>query len=140
MKNPFGGCGEFLLVLAIILGMYAISAHGATTSSAKKNSFGAVISYDNPNTYIMGIPIHGAYVTSGARLATNVRFQPSYTFGMLTQEVLFCGDHGSDFNIRGPLVVTYRTRAHEALDGIGCHDLISVDRVKDKRLPGQPNE
>jgi hypothetical protein len=126
----------WLAVTFLLLVGFSIAAHGSTSAPKHDNSFGAVISNDNPYTYMYGSLVSGAYVGTDKNIGLNIRFQPAHTFAMFTQELLFCGDVASEFkDMRGPLVVTYRTRALRTIEGIGCHTLVSVDKVESKGFP-----
>ena len=62
----------------------------------------------------------------GGRVATNLRFQPYGTFNLYTEQVLLCDVPTDELIARagkGPIVLTYKRQAHEAVDGIACHDL-----------------
>lgn len=127
--------GFALWVVVMVVAALSSLAHGAI-SSKHDNSYGAVIYQDNPYTYMYGSIVTGNYVEYKPKLGTNIRFQPYHTFSLFTSEVLFCGDQGPAFNsMTGPIVVTYETRAHETVGGIGCHALIGVNRVIPTQRP-----
>lgn len=120
------------LILAAIILITSDGCHAAVAGK-QKNSFGAVIDYSNPNVYIFGAVADGAvFKDEHQKVLTNVRFQPYNTFALYTESVLFCGDVSNLF-YHGAIVVTYKRRAHEASGGIGCHELVSVNKVEDKK-------
>ena len=67
--------------------------------------------------------------------ATNLRIQPSYTDLLNDVELLLCGDWAEQLQplMGRPLVITYEREAHQMIQGIACHELVSVDEVKEKR-------
>jgi hypothetical protein len=84
----------------------------------------------NPMAYLYGAAINGTILGSANDMYTNVRFQPSHTPVLYDISVLFCGDESQSFrNAVGPIVVTYKKLSVRSYQGIGCHELISVDRV-----------
>jgi hypothetical protein len=118
------------LVLVALQGL----SHGATTAK-HQNSLGVEQYYSNPYTYMFGSFAGGNYVHTKSRVGTLIVFQPAHTFELFTQEVLFCGDQGDEFrDLTGPIIVTYKTRAHEAVSGIGCHELVSIHHVQAEDL------
>ena len=80
---------------------------------------------------ICGKIVDAALVRKGVRVATNLRFQPYGTFELYTEQVLLCGPPSQDLidKSNGPIILTYRRTAHEAVDGISCHDLEAVFSV-----------
>jgi hypothetical protein len=124
------------IILAIMFGLmlsfFVALAHG--TTSGRRNTFGAVIFDHNPNQYMYGSIAGGNVIGDNEdHLFTNVRFQPSHTFMLYNETILFCGNQADKFaNMGGPIVVTYRSVSHQMYKGIACHDLISVDRVESK--------
>jgi len=123
----FSLIGLLLVVLA-----FATAAHCRTAN--QQNSFGAVISDDNPNIYMFGSVVGGAVVQCGKGYCTNVTFNPHLTSTLHTESVLFCGDAADTFNgLRGPLVVTYRRQASRQINGIGCHNLETVYAIQETR-------
>ena len=117
-----------LLFLALVL---AVSAQAATSAPRHDNGLGAVIEYTNPFVYNFGKIVDAAIVRKGGRVATNLRFQPYGTFELYTEQVLLCGPPSQDLidKSNGAIILTYRRQAHEAVDGVACHDLESVFSV-----------
>ena len=117
-----------LLFLALVL---AASAHGATSAPRHDNGLGAVIEYTNPFIYNFGKIVDATIVRKDGRVATNLRFQPYGTFELYTEQVLLCGPPSQDLidKSNGAIILTYRRQAHEAVDGVACHDLESVFSV-----------
>ena len=107
-------------------------AHCATSAPRHDNGLGVVIEDTNPFMYNFGIVRDAAIVRNGEHVATNLRFQPYGTFTLYTEQVLLCGmptDELIDRANKGPIVLTYKRQAHEAVDGIACHDLEGVFSV-----------
>jgi hypothetical protein len=122
-----------LLFVAFLL---AVAAQGATSAPRHDNGLGVVIEYNNPDMYNFGVVRDAAIVRAGERVATNLRFQPYGTFTLYTEQVLLCGmptDELIDRARKGPVVLTYKRQAHEAVDGIACHDLEGVFSVGDQK-------
>jgi hypothetical protein len=123
--------GLGLLVLAMILLCFGL-AHADTTSK-HTNVTGAVIAYENPNIYLQGRVVSGALIESGDKRYLNIRFQPSHTFELYTEEVLLCNAETTIEKFTGksnPVVLTYERVAHESVQSIGCHVLIGVSEIK----------
>lgn len=120
------------LVFLVFVAFAITFGHAATTSKSRSNSLGVEEVYTNPNTYLFALPVDGVTMRgkNDSDLYTNIRFQPYNTMSLYTESVLFCGAVGDQFNgKRGPLVVTYETRAHKTYRGIACHELESVFEV-----------
>ena len=100
------------------------------------NSLGAIQYVDNPNTYLFGVIVNqpenpNRVIMDGRRrLATILTFQPYNTFNLFTEAVTFCGNLTPAFApVRGPIVVTYKTVAHEMVNGVACHEFVDVFKV-----------
>ena len=121
-----------LLIVAAMLLVFTATAHCATSAPRHDNSLGVVIEYSNPNMYNFGVVRDAAVVRAGERFATSLRFQPYGTFNLYTEQVLLCDVPTDELIARagkGPIVLTYKRQAHEAVDGIACHDLEGVFSV-----------
>jgi hypothetical protein len=122
---------SFLIALTIAVIVLACSkpAHG-TATQPRPNSLGVEEIYQNPYTYLFALPVSGVLLADGN--FTNMRFQPYAAAAMFDESILFCGDVSEFFNgkVNGPVVLTYRTQASRMLEGIGCHDLVSVFQVQ----------
>jgi hypothetical protein len=121
-----------LLVLALFLLLEAES-QGAV-SKKHDNSIGSLMYEDNPMSYVAGSVRSIAYVDGGK--AISVRVQPIGTYSLYTDEKLFCGSNVVERfrNVANPMVLTYRTKASRLIEGVGCHELVSVDGLKPKEL------
>lgn len=118
-----------LTLLLVLTVMAAKGAFGATSSKKHGDSIGFIMQQNNPNTYIEGGVTNVAFVES----AVNIRVQPRGMYNLFTQEILLCDRNNvaEKFQGKGGLVVlTYETVAHRTVEGIGCHELRSVDEVK----------
>jgi len=112
-----------VLAFALLIG----KTFGSTTPQPRPNSLGVQETYQNPNTYLVAIPIDGKIMEGRF---TNVRFQPYAAAVLYDESILFCGDVSEQFKGKtGPLVVTYRTQAAGMYQGVGCHQLVSVFKV-----------
>lgn len=127
-----------LLTWIALVGLVALLgialAHGAVPGKKHQNSLGADIPYSNPYVYLMGSIADGAILQDEqGREFTNVRFHPYRTFALYDESVLFCGNVAAMFKGKdGAIVVTYRRTASRSLQGVGCHNLESVDKVEAK--------
>jgi hypothetical protein len=86
----------------------------------------------NPYTYLEGAVVDAARVGDGI----NLRIQPRGTYGLFTENVLLCdmNNVGRRFAGKGGLVVlTYETQARRMIEGVGCHELRSVDQIQEER-------
>ena len=114
---------EFWIIVITAVVFYclcAILAHASTTSQ-HKNSLGVIIPYENPNLYLAGNIISGALIESGDKRFLNIRVQPSHTFTLYTEEVLFCrADTVLEkfINKQNPVVLIYERIAHDSIDKI----------------------
>jgi hypothetical protein len=119
------------IAIAILLMCVVATAHCAV-SKKHENSIGSVMYMDNPMTYKAGSVRNVAYVDGGSAIV--VRVQPIGTYGLFTEEILLCGGNSIDkfLNMSNPMVLTYRTKASRIVEGIGCHELVSVDSIKPK--------
>lgn len=118
-----------LLLLSFLL--LTSFSFGAVSKKPNTNSLGVVQYNDNPNTYKEGNIVSAAYVEDNGVV---VRIQPRGTFALFTEDVLFCAGAAEKLSSKhNPLVLTYGTQAHHTIQGLGCHELRSVDEVKDKK-------
>lgn len=117
------------VMILFALAVSAVFAHGMPTSK-RPNNLGVYETYQNPNTYLLALPVDGKILGEESRF-TNVRFQPYNAAAMFDESVLFCGDVSEAFmKASGVVVVTYLTKAAGMYEGIGCHELVSVFGVK----------
>ena len=134
-KGLLNGCTQFILLLLGLVLLFVPTGHGAITKLAgSKNSIGYEPYYTNPYIYLYGSIASGQLFKDGDRVFTVIVFQPSHTFQLYVEEVIFCGNASAAFNGEAgkPLVVTYERVAHTRTNGTGCHVLESVDEVKSK--------
>lgn len=120
-----------ILFLLSVLMFFANFAHAAV-GKKHSNSLGVVQYETNPFTYFEGALVSGAVIDSGV----NLRFQPRATYGLFTQDILFCDYEDAAVKFAGKsglLVITYETVAHRTIQSVGCHTLVSVDEVKEAR-------
>ena len=115
-----------ILAATVLFALAVTKSFGSTTDVPRPNSLGVRESYQNPNTYLLALPVDGQILDGRF---TNIRFQP-YAAAMFDTSILFCGDVTEEFAGKsGPLTVTYSTRASGMYRGIGCHNLVSVFTV-----------
>jgi len=122
MKFDIGICLLFLLLF--------VAAVFADTSNKQTNAFGAIVYQDNPYNYEYGKAVAASYVQDEGHVGLNVRFQPSRTYTLFTETILFCGDVWEQFENSSLVIVTYERESHRLIKGIPCRELIAVDRLK----------
>jgi hypothetical protein len=114
-----------LVLLLVSIGKCSVSKH--------ENSLGTPMYMDNPFTYKAGAITTASYVAEGKGIA--VRIQPIGTYGLFTEDILFCGEPVAMFqNKTNPMVLTYRTKASRTIEGVGCHELIRVDSMMKENM------
>jgi hypothetical protein len=125
----------FAIVFLLVFGVAIQQAHCATSAPKHTNEIGAVIEYTNPVMYNFGVIRDAAIVRTDSRVATNLRFQPYGTFELYTEQVMLCGLPTDELIDRanGPIVLAYKRQAHEAVDGVACHDLEGVFSVGEQK-------
>jgi hypothetical protein len=109
--------------------LLASAAHCATTTS--KNSLGFIAYTQRPVQYleasIVGGSVHDEGTKTRSRLLTTVRFQPTNTFGLFTEDWTFCGDVADKINGKaGAVVLSFSSVMHHT----DCYDLYTVHEVK----------
>ena len=116
-----------MLIWFVVLALLSI-AH-CTTTVKHENSMGFVQYTTNPFTYVVGNMSEGFDIENGKGLV--VRIQPAGTYALFTMDILLCGTPTEKFAGKAnPLVLTYETQAHRAIEGIGCHRLVNVQELK----------
>ena len=116
-----------IVVTAVIFAFAVSRAFGSVTPQPRPNSLGVKETYQNPNTYLLALPVDGKVLDGRF---TNIRFQPYESPVLFDESILFCGDVTEEFMDKpGPLVITYRTQASGMFEGIGCHTLVSAFTV-----------
>jgi hypothetical protein len=129
MKRVVAGLG-IILVILFVLCVGCGFLHGETTPN-RRNSLGISDVYENPNTYLFGLPVEGVDLDDGKYVS--IRFKPYNTASLYDENVLFC-DAGRTMeafhSTEGPVIVTYQTVAHKMFKGIACHEIVSVFEVQ----------
>lgn len=118
---------SWIIILAALAFALAVGRAFGHVEAQRPNSLGVTETYQNPNTYLLALPVDGKILDGRF---TNIRFQPYNAAALFDASLLFCGDVTEQFDgKRGPVVVTYLTRASGMYQGIGCHELVSVFTV-----------
>jgi hypothetical protein len=125
---------DTFFLVALFFMMFVLCGQGnceQPSINRHSNGLGAVIEYTNPMMYNFGIIADAGVARSKDRTGTNLRFQPYGTFELYTEQILLCGPPSDELinKASGPIILVYRRRAHEAVDGIACHDLEGVFSV-----------
>lgn len=127
--------GAIGIVAAVLL--FAQVAHCAIATKKHDNSLGVVQYETNPFTYIEGGITNVSVIENGDTPALNLRIQPRATYALFTQEILFCDAERTAEKFAGKkggvFVLAYETVAHRTVQGIGCHELATVDVVQEKQ-------
>jgi hypothetical protein len=126
MKKTF----VYLVILALTfltIAAVMIATGHASTTKARPNTLGVAQFYNNPYTYLLGLPMDGQVLEEKY---TNIRFAPYAAADFYDVSILFCGDVTEAFKGKqGVVVIAYRAQASRAYKGIPCHALISVFEV-----------
>jgi hypothetical protein len=97
------------------------------------NSLGTVSYESNPYTYRAGAVVTGFDIDEGKGLV--IRIQPIGTYNLFSEDILFCGNPIDKLEgLHNPILLTYATLAHRTVRGVGCHELLRADEVKDGLL------
>jgi hypothetical protein len=130
-----------LCIIAILFlclaGLFIGTGHAATTSSKKKNAFGAVTITSDPNVTLVASLLGGeVHMDNDGRLGYNLRLHPRHTYGLFDESVMFCGDVRGMLENKSTtfLAYTYRKAASRLIDGVPCHQLIGIDEVPNERI------
>jgi hypothetical protein len=123
---------NIFIVVAVML-LTCLLGRAATTSTAKhKDSLGIVMQQTNPNSYEAVVHIVEATDVDGN---LNLRVNPLGTYMLYDDIVLLCGMPLDKFSgVQEPFVMAYERVSHHAVDGVGCHDLVSVHHIEIKGL------
>jgi hypothetical protein len=120
------GCAALVLLLNTL-------GHCATTSS-RKNSLGTV-SYDaNPYAYLAGSLTATSDSVTEVDGNLNLRINPLGTYLLYDESILLCGLPIAKFEgVQQPFVLTYERKGHRSVQGIACHELVSVNHLVEKK-------
>jgi hypothetical protein len=117
---------RFCLIIALAL--LCVRELHCSTTHPRPNILGVNETYQNPNTYLLALPVEGQIIDERF---TNIRFAPYNAAALFDESILFCGDVTDEFKGKnGTLVITYLTQASGMYRGIGCHKLVSVFELK----------
>lgn len=124
------GIGLILLAMALMGGELA---HGATSAPKRgDNSLGVILPQDNPFMYNMGVVAHGDIVQDAkGRQYTAIDFAPYGGRMLFPEGILLCGNQAKPLmeHQMKVVVLTYERQAHTMVQGIGCHELVSITLV-----------
>ncbi len=132
-----GMLGEFLIVAAIIGGLYCLAARGDSTVNRNRNAFGTLSYQDNPNAYLMGFVSRVDVARAGkGRTIIVLEIRPTNTYQMFSQQLQLCDGIDEELgkklmdavDNRSVVVFTYSKIRHLT----ECNDLYRVDKVEDK--------
>jgi hypothetical protein len=124
---------SFFLLAAFLLFFGLALAHCSTTSS-RKNSLGTVAYDANPYIYLAGSLTATSDSVAEVDGNLNLRINPLGTYLLYDESILLCGLPIAKFEgIQQPFVLTYERRAHRSVQGVACHELISVNHLIEKK-------
>jgi hypothetical protein len=115
------------LALMLLCFLYTGLAEAAILKH--NNSLGVVQYETNPFTYKAGSVVTGFSVEDGKGLV--LRMQSLGTYGLFSEDVLLCGNPLVMLNNKtNPVVLTFETVSHRSVNGVGCHELIKVNEIR----------
>ena len=118
------------VALVAVIFLLTSTAHCAVTTR-HENSLGIPMYTSNPLMYQMGNITEASDVEG----SLNLRFKPFGTYVLYDENLLICGMPLSLFRDKeGVVVLTYGRVAHRTVEGVGCHNLKSVNRVYDENV------
>ena len=122
----------YLIGVALTIAVFLIASYAHCAVGKKHdNSLGVPMFLDNPFTYKAGAVVAMAYVEGGIV----VRVQPIGTYSLFTEDILLCGSPAQMFSGKtNPMVLTYRTKASRLVEGLGCHEIVSVSSLKTENI------
>lgn len=119
----------------------ATFVRAAINTRPSHNNLGAEVYSINPNVYLYGslacrTEDACTVMQHGDKIVTNVRINPAHTYSLFDEGLTLCGNVGDAFDGigAGPIVITYRRVSHQLVNGIACHDLLSVHKVETKSV------
>jgi len=116
----------FFMVFFVLL-ILSHHAHCTTTATKHTNTLGTLQYTENPLQYLEASVVGGDVHNNGKQEFTTVRFQPTGTYVLFTQDFSFCGDEADTFNGKNGVVVVAFSKVQHHRD---CFDLYSVHEVK----------
>jgi hypothetical protein len=122
-----------LAALIVLVVMIAATLGHATTTSQHRNSLGVVMYEQNPNVYEAGEVVN--YVILDHNKGLVLRVQPLAAYALYTDEILFCGVPADKLDgHENPMVLVYEKVAHKMVEGVGCHELVTVRDIKGEKM------
>jgi hypothetical protein len=114
------------LVLILLVSLFAATAH-CTVTAKQPNGLGTLSYQTNPYIYEAVLDIAQADNVDGN---LNLRVKPLGTYLLYDDMILLCGMPLDKFDGNDlPVLMTYERRSHHSVNGVGCHDLIRVDKI-----------
>jgi hypothetical protein len=124
--------GVVLIAFAITAFILIVSSFGnATVTKHQDNAVGFIAYSQRPVQYleasVVGGSVHDEGTKTRPRLLTTIRFQPTGTYGLFTEDFTFCSDVSDKFNDKsGVIVLAFSSVMHHS----DCYDLYSVHEIK----------
>lgn len=140
MTNKKTAAKSLLATIGIVAGVLLfvlLVAHYAPASVPGRhpNSLGVIPYQDNPNTYKAGNVTNINYAGEEANYGMVIRLQSLGTYSLFTEEIFLCGNPSDILQGKhNPVVITYETRSHHTVEGIGCHELRRVNEIRAENL------
>jgi hypothetical protein len=120
------------MLIAEVLVLLVMAGYSATSSNVKHgNSLGVVQYADRPVQYLEASIVGGSVHVEGKQELTTVRFQPTGTYALFTEDWTFCGNRADLINGKtGVIVLSFSTVQHHR----DCYDLYSVHKVQEEPM------
>jgi hypothetical protein len=124
---------ERQVIYVVLVMMLLVIAGKCAVSKPHSNSIGVPMYNTNPLMYTAGSLANTADSVSNVDGNLNLRIKPLGTYMLYDEQILFCGLPMEKFQgITEPFVLAYERQAHRTVQGVGCHNLISVESLKEK--------
>jgi hypothetical protein len=125
-KKASWGLLSIIPIVVILFALLTALAHCATTSH-KPNSTGSLPYTANPLMYMAVEKLQEVTNVNGN---LNLRVNPLGTYLLYDESVLLCGLDTRKFDGVGKsFLLTYEREAHRSVKGVGCHNLLRVDKI-----------
>jgi hypothetical protein len=127
--------GYLIGVALVVVVLLLTSAAHCAVGKKQVNSLGSVAYTENPLMYQAGFIAQGGDAITNVDGNLNIRIKPLETYMLYDESVLFCGLPVDMFNGKTePFLLTYERIAHRQVRGVGCHVLVDVSEIKQKRI------
>jgi hypothetical protein len=123
---------ERQVIYVVLVMMLLVIAGKCAVSKPHSNSLGIPMYNTNPLMYTAGSLANTADSVSNVDGNLNLRIKPLGTYMLYDEQILFCGLPMEKFQgIIEPFVLVYERQAHRTVQGVGCHELVRVNSLKE---------